>query len=277
MTAVAIEAIGLDYRYPDGTHALHDVSVRVRQGEMVAVLGPSGAGKSTLFRCLAGLDSATGGTVRFDGVDLAALRGGTRRRTLSRIGLVFQEFHLVGQATVLSNVLIGRLASAPTALSLLHVMSRRDRELAVNLLVRVGLEPQLRKRADALSGGQRQRVALARALAQGPSVLLADEPVANLDPVLAAGVVDDIVRMVRAEGLTAVLNLHDVGLARRVAKRIVGMRAGRVQFDLPVDEVDDTLLDALYRGAEEREIAAQPADAATEPQDQHPAAAEVFL
>lgn len=276
MTAVAIEATGLGYRYPDGTRALHDVSVSVSRGEIVAVLGPSGAGKSTLFRCLAGLDSATEGTVRFDGVDLATLRGHERRRTLSRIGLVFQEFHLVGPATVLSNVLIGRLSEAKRALSLLHIMNRHDRELAVDLLIRLGLEPQLRKRADALSGGQRQRVALARALAQRPSVLLADEPVANLDPVLAAGVVDDIVRMVRAEGLTAVLNLHDVALARRVAQRIVGMRSGRVQFDLPTDELDDTLLDALYRGAADGDAPARPAQSES-PREQPPAIAEVVL
>ena len=239
----------LHYRYPDGTEALRGVNLRIERGEIVAVLGPSGAGKSTLFRCLAGLDAATGGAVVLDGVGLASLRGSRRRRVLARIGLVFQEFHLVGNATVLSNVLIGRLAGA-SMLTLLHLMTREDREIAVDLVARLGLTPQLRKRADALSGGQRQRVALARALAQRPSVLLADEPVANLDPVLAAGVIDDIVRMVRADGLTAVLNLHDVELARRVAPRLVGIRAGRVQFDLPADEVSDALLDDLYRGAD---------------------------
>ncbi|WP_370501123.1 phosphonate ABC transporter ATP-binding protein [Mycolicibacterium sp. jd] len=244
----ALETRGLDYRYPDGTQALEGVDIAVRHGEIVAVLGPSGAGKSTLFRCLAGLAAATSGCVLLDGADLARLRRGVRRRTLSRIGLVFQEFHLVGRATVLSNVLIGRLAAAPVWLSLLHLMSRRDRERAVELLHRLGLAAQVRKRADALSGGQRQRVALARALAQEPRVLLADEPVANLDPVLAAGVVDDIVRMVQAERLTAVLNLHDVSLARQVAGRIVGMRAGRVLFDLPTEQVSDELLDGLYSG-----------------------------
>ncbi|TFD56477.1 phosphonate ABC transporter ATP-binding protein [Cryobacterium sp. Hh38] len=238
----------LSYRYPDGTAALHDVSLTIDKGEIVAVLGPSGAGKSTLFRCLAGIDSPTAGTIRLDGTNLASLRGKARRKTLSRIGLVFQEFHLVGQASVLSNVLIGRLANANPATSLLHWMSRSDREAAVTLIAKVGLAPQLRKRADALSGGQRQRVALARALAQEPTVLLADEPVANLDPVLAAAVVDDIVRMVSEQGLTAMLNLHDVTLARRVAKRIVGMQAGRVLFDLPTDQVTDVLLSQLYGG-----------------------------
>lgn len=248
-TTPALETRELVYRYPDGTRALEGVDLVVGHGEIVAVLGPSGAGKSTLFRCLAGLETATSGRVLLDGADLARLRRGPRRRTLSQIGLVFQEFHLVGRATVLSNVLIGRLAAAPVWSSLLHLMSRKDREHAVRLLHRLGLAAQVRKRADALSGGQRQRVALARALAQDPKVLLADEPVANLDPVLAAGVVDDIVRMVRAEGLTTVLNLHDVSLARQVAGRIVGMRAGRVQFDLPTEQVSDELLDTLYRGA----------------------------
>jgi phosphonate transport system ATP-binding protein len=252
-SVAAIEAKSVDYRYPDGTAALHDVSVRVESGEIVAVLGSSGAGKSTLFRCFAGLQTPQRGSVEIGGVDIARLSGKQRRAELARVGLVFQEFHLVGQASVLSNVLIGRLHAAPLLPSLLHIMSRSDRERAVELLLRLGLDDQIRKRADALSGGQRQRVALARALAQGPSVLLADEPVANLDPVLAAGVVDDIVGMVRAEGLTAVLNLHDTDLARRVASRLVGMSQGRVVFDLPVDQVSDDLLDDLYEASTARQ------------------------
>lgn len=250
MSAPMLEVDGLTFRYPDGTQALHEVNLRVQRGEILAVLGPSGAGKSTLFRCLAGLESAGTGQIHLEGTDLATLRGGLRRRTLARIGLVFQEFHLVGQTSVLANVLIGRLAGASLLPSLLHLMSSADRRYAVELLTRIGLTDQIRKRADQLSGGQRQRVALCRALAQRPTVLLADEPVANLDPVLAAGVVDDIVGMVRAEGLTTVLNLHDVSLARRVADRVVGMRDGRVLFDLPVAEVTDDLLDELYRGTQ---------------------------
>ena len=128
----------LHYRYPDGTEALRGVNLRIERGEIVAVLGPSGAGKSTLFRCLAGLDAATGGAVVLDGVGLASLRGSRRRRVLARIGLVFQEFHLVGNATVLSNVLIGRLAGA-SMLTLLHLMTREDREIAVDLVARLGL------------------------------------------------------------------------------------------------------------------------------------------
>ncbi|WP_062317781.1 phosphonate ABC transporter ATP-binding protein [Demequina maris] len=258
-----LEAADVTFRYPDGTQALTEVSVGVQRGEIVAVLGPSGAGKSTLFKCFAGLERPTSGVVRVEDVDLAGLRGRERRLAHHRIGLVFQEFHLVGRASVLSNVLVGRLATANPVTSLVHWMSRRDRTLAVELLTRVGLGEQVRKRADSLSGGQRQRVALARALSQRPELLLADEPVANLDPVLAAGVIDDIVRMVREEGLTAVLNLHDVSLARRVAQRIVGMREGRVVFDLPVGDVTDALLADLYaneglaaQAAEREEVAA---------------------
>lgn len=245
----ALEADHISFSYADGTVALRDVSVHVVPGEVVAVLGASGAGKSTLFRCLAGLERPSGGAVRLSGVDLVTLSGNSRRRTLAQIGLVFQEFHLVGRTSVLSNVLIGRLAPAPVLRSLVHISSASDRRHCVELLVRLGLGEQVRKRADALSGGQRQRVALARALAQEPTVLLADEPVANLDPTLAAGVVDDIVRLVRAEGLACILNLHDVHLARRVADRIVGMRAGQVKFDLPAGQVTDVVLDDLYRGA----------------------------
>lgn len=267
-TALALAAVDVTYRYPDGTEALRGINLAVAPGEIVAVLGPSGAGKSTVFRCLAGLATPSHGQVLLDGIDLATLRGHRRRRTLARVGLVFQEFHLVGRATVLSNVLIGRLHQEPVCRSLLHLTSRADRRDAVVLLTRLGLAGQLRKRADALSGGQRQRVALARALAQRPTVLLADEPVANLDPTLAAGVVDDIVRMVRAEGLTTVLNLHDVALARKLAGRVVGMRSGQVVFDLPTDQVTDALLEELYArahtaGAQEPQPADPPASVAT--------------
>lgn len=241
-----VRADAVSYRYPDGTTALHEVSVRVAPGEIVAVLGRSGAGKSTLMRCLAGLEAPTSGRVLHDGVDRSGLRGRARRRAHARVGLVFQEFQLVERATVLSNALIGRLACQPLLPSLVHFVRSRDREIAVEAVCRLGLEEQLRKRADALSGGQRQRVAIARALAQQPDMLLADEPVANLDPVLARGVVDDIVRLARVEGLTAVLNLHDVELARHVADRLVGLRAGRLVFDRPTASISDTDLDLLY-------------------------------
>ncbi|MDI9947737.1 phosphonate ABC transporter ATP-binding protein [Rhodococcus sp. IEGM 1305] len=241
-----VEADAVSYRYPDGTTALQEVSVRVAPGEIVAVLGRSGAGKSTLMRCLAGLAAPTSGRVLHDGVDRGGLRGRAKRRAHERVGLVFQEFQLVERATVLSNTLIGRLACQPLLPSLVHFVRRTDREIAVEAVRRLGLEDQFRKRADALSGGQRQRVAIARALAQQPDMLLADEPVANLDPVLARGVVDDIVRLARIEGLTAVLNLHDVDLARDVADRLVGLRAGRLVFDCPTASVTTADLDLLY-------------------------------
>lgn len=241
-----LEADAVSYRYPDGTTALHSVSLQVHAGEIVAVLGRSGAGKSTLMRCLAGLEIPTDGRVLHDGEDRSALRGRARRRAHARVGVVFQEFQLVERATVLSNALIGRLAYQPVLPSLLHFVRRSDREIAVESVRRLGLGEQLRKRADALSGGQRQRVAIARALAQRPDMLLADEPVANLDPVLARGVVDDIVRLARVEQLTAVLNLHDVDLARHVADRLIGLRAGRLVFDRPVCDVSSSDLDLLY-------------------------------
>ncbi|MFC4000121.1 phosphonate ABC transporter ATP-binding protein [Prauserella oleivorans] len=250
VTLPRLEADGLSFSYPDGTAALHEVSLRVAPGEIAAVLGRSGAGKSTLMRCLAGLHPPTRGEVRHDGQPYAGLRGRARRARAERIGLVFQEFQLVERATVLSNVLIGRLVYQPLLPSLLHLVRRADREIAVAAAARLGLGELLRKRVDALSGGQRQRVAIARAMAQQPDVLLADEPVANLDPVLAAGVVGDIVELVRAESLTAVLNLHDVALARRTADRLVGMRAGRVLFDLPAADVTDDHLARIYADSE---------------------------
>ncbi|WP_234293497.1 phosphonate ABC transporter ATP-binding protein [Nocardia jinanensis] len=252
-----MEAHAVSYRYSDGTTALHEISVQVTQGEIVAVLGRSGAGKSTLMRCLAGLAAPTSGRVLHDGVDHRTLRRGAKRRAHARVGLVFQEFQLVDRATVLSNALIGRLAYQRSLPSLLHYVRRGDREIAVDSIRRLGLEDQLRKRADALSGGQRQRVAIARALAQQPDMLLADEPVANLDPVLARGVIDDIVRLARIEGLTAVLNLHDVELARHVADRLVGLRAGKLAFDRPTGSVTTADLDLLYADTE-RELMGAP-------------------
>lgn len=248
MTSTALEAVDLSFTYGDGTSALESVSLAVAPGEVVAVLGPSGAGKSTLLRCLAGLERPSAGRVVFDGGDLATLGARSRRGALSRIGMVFQEFQLVDSATALSNVLVGRLYAAHPVVSLLHVMSRADRQLAVETLLRLGLEGQLRKRADALSGGQRQRVGLARALVQEPTVLLADEPVANLDPVLAGLVLDHVVALARTRAMAAVLNLHEVALARQVADRVVGLREGSVQFDLPAAQVTDELLAALYAG-----------------------------
>lgn len=248
--AARVEADAVSYQYPDGTTALEAVSVRVAPGEIVAVLGRSGAGKSTLMRCLAGLTAPTSGRVLHDGIDRSGLNGRARRRAHARVGLVFQEFQLVERATVLSNTLIGRLAYQPLVPSLVHFVRRGDREIAVDNVRRLGLEEQLRKRADALSGGQRQRVAIARALAQQPDMLLADEPVANLDPVLARDVVDDIVRLARVEGLTAVLNLHDVDLARHVADRLVGLRGGRLVFDRPTAKVTADDLALLYADSE---------------------------
>lgn len=254
--APRIEARAVGFTYPDGTAALRGVDLAVRHGEILAVLGSSGAGKSTLMRCLAGMARPTSGSVRHDGVDHQELRGSRRRRATARVGLVFQEFQLVDRATVLSNVLTGRLAHQPLLPSMLHVVRRADREIAVEVLVRIGLGELLRKRADALSGGQRQRVAIARALAQRPDVLLADEPVTSLDPRRAREVVDDIVALVRAEGLTTVLNLHDVAVARRVADRIVGMRDGRVAFDRPTAAVTDDDLAVLYAGTDRQAVPA---------------------
>lgn len=245
-TTPKLEADALGYTYPDGTAALREVTLRIEPGEVAAVLGRSGAGKSTLMRCLAGLHRPTSGAVRHDGRDRATMGRRERRAAAARIGLIFQEFQLIERATVLSNVLVGRLVHQSPLPSLVHLTKRADREIAVAAATRLGLAENLRKRVDALSGGQRQRAAIARAMAQRPEVLLADEPVANLDPVLAAAVVDDIAGLVREEGLTAVLNLHDVELACRTADRLVGMRASRIVFDRPVADVTDTDLDDLY-------------------------------
>ena len=175
--------------YPNGTVALKDVSFEVADGEFLAVIGLSGSGKSTLLRCINRLIDPTEGRILWDGVDVTAAEGEDLRHIRRQIGMVFQQFNLVRRSSVLTNVLAGRLGYAPTGPSLVHRFSAADRELAAKAMARVGIADQARKAARELSGGQQQRVGIARALMQQPRMILADEPVASLDPVLAQYIV----------------------------------------------------------------------------------------
>ncbi|MDZ5645560.1 phosphonate ABC transporter ATP-binding protein [Nitrospirillum sp. BR 11828] len=252
-----LPAIGLDQAEPlmraegigvafHGHAALADVHLQVHAGELVAVLGPSGAGKTTLFRCLAGLARPDGGRVRVDGQDITGASGRNRRRMARGIALVFQQFNLVGRLTALDNVLAGRLGHVPAWRGWLRRFSRADRLLALECLDRVGLLAKAGQRADSLSGGQQQRVAIARALAQRPRLILADEPVASLDPATAAGVLDLLRGIARADGVGVVCSLHQVDLARAAADRIIGLADGRVVVDLPAASFDTAAADRLY-------------------------------
>lgn len=227
--------------------ALRGVDLSVAAGEMCVILGPSGAGKSTLLRCVNRLTEPTAGDIRVGG------RGTpSNRRELCdlrrHVGMIFQDHNLVARLSVLKNVLTGRLSRMPTLRAVLQLFPVEDVDIAMRALGRVGLADRAMDRADRLSGGQQQRVGIARALAQQPDVILADEPVASLDPKTARVVLDDLRRAAHDLGIAVLCNLHQVDYALEFADRIVGIEAGRVAFEGTPDQLDDTVLARIYPG-----------------------------
>jgi len=243
-----IEVRGLSKRYGD-LAALVDVSLRVAAGEMLVVLGPSGAGKSTLLRCINRLTEPTTGEVRVDGEPPPTTRAGLRR-VRSQIGMIFQDHNLVPRLSVLKNVLAGRLTRMPGWMSVLQLFRNEDVRIALDCLRRVELDDRAWSRADRLSGGQQQRVGIARALAQEPRAILADEPVASLDPKTARVVLSDLKRASRELGIAVLCNLHQVGYAMEFADRIIGVHAGRVVFEGTPGELNAQALARIYPGLE---------------------------
>ena len=233
-------------RYKTGDHALKGVSFEVERGQVVGLIGPSGAGKSTLIRCINRLVEPTGGSILLNDVDLSKLSGGDLRRARRRIGMIFQEFALVERLTVMENVLSGRLGYVPFWRSLFRRFPLADVDKAFALLDRVGLAEHADKRADELSGGQRQRVGIARALEQDPELLLVDEPTASLDPKTSRQIMRLILEICRERGLPAVINIHDVMLAKMFVDRIIGLTAGEVVFDGAPALLDNSVLTRIY-------------------------------
>jgi len=216
--------------YDDGTVALKDVSFEVADGEFLVVIGLSGSGKSTLLRCINRLIDPTEGEILWDGEDLALLKGEELRKARRKIGMVFQHFNLVKRSSVITNVLAGRLGFTPTRRSLVGQFSKEDRQLAREALERLGIADQAHKRADELSGGQQQRVGVARALMQQPSMILADEPVASLDPVLAHSILQHLEKLNQHDGITIICSLHYLDLVQRYATRVIGLREGEIVY-----------------------------------------------
>ncbi|MEI8302270.1 MAG: phosphonate ABC transporter ATP-binding protein [Burkholderiales bacterium] len=248
MDAVNEPAIALQeavVRYGAAT-ALDAVSLAVRPGEFVVLLGPSGAGKSTVFRCLSGLVRPQAGEARVLGQRVDGLGARALRELRRGIGLVFQQHNLIGRLRAIDNVLTGCLAETSLWRVLARRFALRDRQLALACLDRVGLLEKAWQRADSLSGGQQQRVAIARVLAQRGRILLADEPVASLDPESARQVLGLLASVARQEGMAVLCSLHQVGLAREFADRLIGLRQGRVVFDLPAHELCDADEARLY-------------------------------
>lgn len=233
-------------KYGTGDLALNGVNLELGRGEIIALIGPSGAGKSTLIRCVNRLVEPTSGRILVGGGDIASLRGASLRRARRKIGMIFQEYALVERLTVMENVLSGRLGYIGFWKSWFRKFSAEDVSKALNLLERVGLSEHFDKRADALSGGQRQRVGIARALLQEPDLLLVDEPTASLDPKTARQIMRLIKELCRERELLAVINLHDVGLAKMFADRIIGLRKGSIVFDGKPEMLTDGILTEIY-------------------------------
>jgi phosphonate transport system ATP-binding protein len=225
-----IEIKDLTKIYDDGTVALRDVNFSVADGEFLIIIGLSGSGKSTLLRCINRLIDPTEGQIIWDGVDITSAEPAELRHIRRQIGMVFQQFNLVKRSTVLTNVLSGRLGYVNPGPSLLHRFPRDDRDLALQALERMGITDQAHKRADELSGGQQQRVGIARALMQQPRIILADEPVASLDPVLAHSILEHLEQLNQEDDITILCSLHYLDLVQRYATRVIGLRDGQIVY-----------------------------------------------
>ena len=240
-----IEIKHVDKVYPNGFKALSDVNLTIQDGEFVSIIGLSGAGKSTLIRCINRMHDISGGEILIDGVDISSLKGKKLRSARKDIGMIFQSFNLVKRSTVFKNVLAGRVGYHNTFETLFNIYSKDEKMLALRSLDKLGILDKAYVRADQLSGGQQQRVALARALTQDPKLILADEPVASLDPVTTISVMDDFTRINKL-GITIIANMHHVDLAKRYSTRIIGVKAGQVVFDGKPEEVTDEVTMKIY-------------------------------
>jgi phosphonate transport system ATP-binding protein len=250
---VVLEIQHLSKVYDNGHRALCDVSFTVRKGEFLAIIGLSGSGKSTLIRCINRLVEPTCGSVLYRGVELTGLPAKELRIRRRKIGMVFQHFNLIDRRSVLTNVLSGRLGRTPTLRALAGLFTEEDRRRAHRYLVQVGLEEKANSRADELSGGQQQRVAIARALMQEPDLLLADEPVASLDPATSHSILKHLRRANEELGVTILCNLHFLSLVREYATRVIALRQGEIVYDGASERIDRAWFKRIY-GEDAREV-----------------------
>ena len=241
--------------YNNGTHALKGVSFEVEEGEFLVVIGLSGSGKSTLLRCINRLIEPTSGTVNFMGKNIAHIKGEELRKAKAKIGMVFQQFNLIKRRSVLTNVLTGKLGSLGTFESLFEKFSDDVYKEAYNNLETVGISEKAGIRADSLSGGQQQRVAIARSLMQNPKLLLADEPVASLDPATSNSIMHYFEKINKERGTTVICNLHFLSLVRKYATRVIALKAGEIIYEGLPGEIDESWFKRIYgEEAEEVEI-----------------------
>jgi len=242
MSQITVDKV--EKRFLNGFQALHGVSMEIATGSFTVLIGPSGAGKSTLLRMLNGLELPSSGTVSIEG---RGLETGGLRMIRRKTGMIFQHFNLVGRLSVMTNVLTGRLSHRSWIGSVLYLFHEKDMKIAHHALDRVGLTEKAWERADRLSGGQQQRVGIARALAQNPRLILADEPVASLDPVAGDGIMRLLREICDRDGITVLVSLHQVELAKRYADRIIGLNAGKIVFDGPPETLGYDALKHIYK------------------------------
>lgn len=245
-----LELKDISKTYNKTTQALQNVSISVEEGEMVSVIGPSGAGKSTLLRCINRLIDASSGSVVFDGEDITGIRRKELRRVRTKTGMIFQHYNLVDRLSVVENVLHGRLGHKSTLSGAIGYYSEKEKKQAFRILDKLGLADQAYKRCDELSGGQKQRVGIARALMQEPKLLLCDEPIASLDPSSSKVIMDYLVDINRNMDITVILNLHQVDVAVKYTRRVIGITAGRVVYDGPSDKLDKGTIHQIYQSGE---------------------------
>ena len=246
-----IEFKNVSKKYPNGFEALKHINLTIDQGEFVAIIGLSGAGKSTLIRTINRMHDITDGTLTVDGTDVMKLSGKSLRSFRRRIGMIFQSFNLITRTTVIKNVLTAFVPDLPGWRAFFGIFNKEEKMAALEALDKVGILDKAFVCADQLSGGQQQRVALARTLAQNPQIILADEPVASLDPVTAKQVMDDFLRINRDMKITVLINIHHVDLALQYATRVIGIRAGEIVYDGAAKDVDQEVLDSIYQGRQE--------------------------
>lgn len=245
----------LSKTYSNGVQALKNVNFDVKQGEFLVIIGLSGSGKSTLLRCLNRLHEPSAGEIFFNGTNIANVQGKKVIELRAQMGMIFQHFNLIPRHTVFSNVLMGRLGSVSTFKSIFGMFSSKDRQEAMKYLELVGIADKANIRADQLSGGQQQRVAIARALAQNPKVLLADEPVASLDPATCHVVMDYLKKVNQELGITIICNLHFLSLVRQYATRVIALKAGEIVYHGSPNEIDEAWFELIYgEGAKEVQV-----------------------
>ncbi len=232
--------------FPNGVKALNDVSFEVSEGEFLAVIGLSGSGKSTLLRCINRLVEPTSGRIEWHGKDIISAKPGELRNIRRKIGMIFQQFNLVNRSSVMTNVLTGRLGYISRWVSLLGLWPKTEKARAIRALERMGIAEKVSSRADTLSGGQQQRVGIARALMQEPKLILADEPIASLDPVLSHSILGYLEQLNQEENITIICSLHFLDLVHRYASRVIALKDGQLVFDGPPHIIDRAKFKEIY-------------------------------